>query len=319
MKITILDMDTAALDGDIPLDRLASLGELRVVGETDPARTAALIGDAQAVICNKSRITREVLAQCPALRYVGLMGTGYDQVDLAAAASHGVTVCNVPAYSSGAVAQHTFALILDHFCRISAYAADCAAGGWTEKRYFSVFGRETHELAGKTIGLVGCGGIGRRVAALAQAFDMRVLATVRRPETLADLPGVRCVLLDELLRSSDVVSIHCPLTEETRGLIDGRALSLMQPDALLVNTARGAIVEEAALAQALNEGRVAGAALDVLTEEPMSPDTPLRGARNLLLTPHIAWAPVETRRRLFDTVYDNLAAWMDGCPQNTVV
>ena len=318
MKITVLDMDTAAIGGDISLDALAELGKVKVVGETDLSRTASLIGDAQAVILNKSRLTREVMEQCPHLQYIGLMGTGFDQVDIAAAKERGITVCNVPDYSSDAVAQHTFALILNHFCRISEYAADCAAGGWTEKKFFSAFGRETHELAGKTVGLVGCGGIGRRVAAIANAFGMQVLVYNRRPAALADISYIRCVPLEELLRRSDVVSIHCPLNDQSRGLIDAHALSLMKPTALFVNTSRGGIMDEAALAQALNEGRIAAAALDVLTEEPMSADTPLRTARNLVLTPHIAWAPVETRERLFAIVYENLKGWINGAPQNVI-
>ena len=318
MKITVLDMDTAAIGGDISLDALAELGKVKVVGETDLSRTASLIGDAQAVILNKSRLTREVMEQCPHLQYIGLMGTGFDQVDIAAARERGITVCNVPDYSSDAVAQHTFALILNHFCRISEYAADCAAGGWTEKKFFSAFGRETHELAGKTVGLVGCGGIGRRVAAIANAFGMQVLVYNRRPATLADISYIRCVPLEELLRRSDVVSIHCPLNDQSRGLIDAHALSLMKPTALFVNTSRGGIMDEAALARALNEGRIAAAALDVLTEEPMSADTPLRTAQHLVLTPHIAWAPVETRERLFAIVYENLKGWMNGAPQNVV-
>lgn len=318
MKIAVLDMDTAALKGDISLDALAELGELRVFGATDLTRTAEMIGDADAVICNKSRITREVMERCPRLKYVGLMGTGFDQVDIREAAARGITVCNVPAYSSNAVAQHTFALILNHYNRIAEYAADCAAGGWTEKRFFSVFGRPTYELDGKTIGLIGCGGIGQRVAAIAGAFGMRVLAYTRNPAKLENVQGIESVDLETLLRSSDIVSIHCPLNEGTRELINARTLGMMKPSALLVNTARGGIVNEADLAQALKNGTIAAAAIDVLTEEPMSADTPLRGAKNLTVTPHIAWAPMETRQRLFRVVCQNLRCFAEGHPQNTV-
>ncbi len=318
MKIVILDADTAFLPGEARPAGLTALGQVNWVGGTDASRTAAWIGDADAVICNKSRITRAVMEQCPRLQYVGLMGTGFDQVDLTAATAHGITVCNVPAYSANAVAQHTFALILNHFCRIADYAGDCAAGGWTEKRYFNVFGLPTQELAGKTLGLVGCGSIGRKVAQIALAFDMQVVAYVRRPDKLRDVPDIRCVSLEELLAVSDVVSLHCPLNDGTRTLINRGTLALMKPSALLVNTARGGIVDEADLADALGRGVIAGAAVDVLTEEPMSADTPLRGAKHLTVTPHIAWAPIETRQRLFDIVCDNLRCWAEGKPQNVV-
>ena len=318
MKITLLDMDTASIDGDISLDGLAQLGQLCVFGKTGGEDTVALIGDSEAVICNKTRMTREVMESCPALKYIGLMGTGFDQVDIAAAEQLGITVCNVPAYSSDAVAQHTFGLILNYFSRISEYTADCAAGGWTRKKYFSVFGRETHELAGKTLGLVGCGGIGGRVAKIADAFGMKVLVFNRDPERIKEIPYVTPVPLERLLRESDIVSLHCPLNESTRGLINARTLSLMKPTALLVNTSRGGVIHEADLADALNHGLIAAAAVDVLTEEPMSEHTLLCNAKNIVFTPHIAWAPVETRQRVFAIVTENLKAYADGIPQNTV-
>ena len=318
MKITVLDMDTAAISGDVSLDALSELGNLKIIGKTGFDDTVELIGDAEAVICNKTRITRDVMKSCPDLKYVGLMGTGFDQVDIAAACERGITVCNVPAYSSDAVAQHTFALILNHFCRISEYVTDCAEGGWREKKYLSVFGRETHELAGKTIGLIGCGGIGGRVAKIAHAFGMRVLVFNRSPEKLRNFSCVAPASLETLLRESDVVSIHCPLNESSRELLNRRTLSLMKPTALLVNTSRGGIINEADLAQALNEGRIAAAAVDVLTEEPMTEGTPLLHAKNIVFTPHVAWAPVETRRRRFETVAANLRAFLAGSPQNVV-
>lgn len=318
MKITVLDMDTAAVNDDIVPTGLAELGELNIVGGTDLARTAEVIGDSDAVICNKSRIDRAVMERCPRLKYVGLMGTGFDQVDIAAAAEYGVTVCNVPAYSSNAVAQHTFALILNEFCKIAAYSADCANDGWIEKKYFNVFGLPTFELAGKTIGLIGCGNIGKKVAEIAHAFDMKVLAYNRNPASLSGISYIQSVGLRELLRASDVVSLHCPLNDETRELINRDTLALMKRSALLVNTARGGIINEYDLAQALGEGVIAAAAVDALTVEPMSRETPLRGAKNITITPHIAWAPVETRARLFGIVYQNLKCYMEGTPQNVV-
>ncbi len=318
MKITVLDMDTAAIDNDIMPTGLAELGQLNIICGTDLARTAELIGDSDAVVCNKSRITREVMERCARLKYVGLMGTGYDQVDIQSANEHGITVCNVPEYSSNAVAQHTFALILNYFCKVAEFSADCAKGAWTEKKYFNLFGYPTFELAGKTIGLIGCGGIGKKVAAIARAFDMNVLAYKRNPDSLRDIPYIKCVKLDELLSASDVVSLHCPLNNETRELINKNTLAIMKSSALLVNTARGGVINESDLAQALNDGVIAAAAVDVLAEEPMSANTPLRRAKNITITPHIAWAPVETRRRLFDVVCGNLRCYIEGKPQNVV-
>ena len=318
MMITVLDMDTAARDGDVSLDELSALGELRIFSKTGGEDTSELIGDSDAVICNKTRITREVMTACRNLRYVGLMGTGFDQVDIAAASELGITVCNVPAYSSDAVAQHTFGLILNYFCKISEYTADCAAGGWSQKQYFSRFGRSTFELAGKTIGLIGCGGIGRRVARIADAFGMKVLVYSRHPSHVEDIPYVTSVTLEQLLAQADVVSIHCPLNGESRELINRRTLAMMKRSALLVNTSRGGIINEADLAEALNGNVIAAAAVDVLTAEPMNLSTPLRSAKNILFTPHIAWAPLETRERLFETVADNLRAFIQGNPQNVV-
>lgn len=318
MKITVLDMDTAAVDNDISLDNLMSLGELNVIGPTDLSRTAEFIGDSDAVICNKSSITREVMASCPNLKYVGLMGTGFDQVDISAACEYGITVCNVPAYSANAVAQHTLAFILNYYCKISEYTADTAKGGWIDKKYYTKFGLPTFELAGKTIGLIGCGDIGKKVACIANSFDMRVLVYNRRPDKLKDIPYIECVELEALLRNSDIVSIHSPLNDDTRELINKRTLSMMKSTALLVNTARGGIINELDLAEALNNGVIAAAAVDVLASEPMTEDTPLRNAKNFTVTPHIAWAPVETRKRLMEIVFQNLKCYMNSKPQNVV-
>ena len=315
--ITVLDTFTAFLPGEARPAGLSELGEVNWIEETDASRTAERIGLSDAVICNKSRMTREVMEQCPRLQYIGLMGTGFDQVDLAAASEYGITVCNVPAYSTNAVAQHTFALILNHYCRIADYAHDCANDGWIIKRYFSEFGLPAYELAGKTIGLIGCGHIGRKVGEIARAFDMKVLAFTRHPEKLAG-EAIDCVPLETLLKKSDIVSLHCPLNDETRCLINRDTLALMKPSALLVNTARGGLINEADLSKALGNGIIAAAAVDVLTEEPMSLQTPLRHAPHITVTPHIAWAPLETRRRLFDIICDNLRCWMEGHPQNVV-
>lgn len=318
MKITILDADTAIVNNDVSFDCLREFGELNIIGKTDLSLTAEFIGNSDAVICNKSKITREVMERCPNLKYVGTMGTGFDQIDIAAAKQRGITVCNVPAYSSNAVAQHTFALILNHYCKISEYISDTAQGGWCEKKYFSQFGLSTHELAGKTIGLIGCGSIGQKVAQIADAFGMNVLTYNRNPEKLRNITYITCVSLDELLMKSDIVSIHAPLNESTRELINKDSLAKMKPSALLVNTARGGIVNEADLAEALNCGVIAGAAIDTLAVEPMTSETPLAYAKNIDITPHVAWAPIETRQKLIGMIYDNLRSFINGAPQNDV-
>lgn len=318
MKITVLDMDTAAIDNDITLERLSQFGELKIYGPTDESRNAELIGDCDAVICNKSHITREIMESCPNLKYVGLMGTGFDQVDINAADEHAITVCNVPSYSAHAVAQHTFALILNYYCKISRYSSDTAQGGWTQKKFYTNFGYPTYELKDKTIGLIGCGAIGNQTARIANAFDMRVLVYTRHPEKLKDRQDLECVSLEELLSRSDIVSIHAPLNDGTRQLINKSTLSMMKPSAMLVNTARGGIINEQDLADALNSGIIAAAAVDALTIEPMSESTPLKNAENLVITPHIAWAPNETRERLMNIVSENLSCFINGNPQNVV-
>ena len=315
MKTVILDSETVTRN-DVSLDRITALGETVVYGYTPNEEVARCIGDADAVICNKCLITREVFDACPNLKYVGLFATGYNNVDLAAADDRGAVVCNVPGYSTNAVAQHTFALILDRFNRAAQYAAEVADGAWVDYKLFSYFGIPTSELAGKTLGVIGYGAIGRKVAEIAGAFGIRVVTHTRSPQKVRD--GTPCLGFEELLGTSDIVSLHCPLTEDNARMIDAHALSLMKPSALLINTARGGLIDEQALADALNSGRIAGACIDALTYEPMRADCPLRSARNCTVTPHVAWAPIETRERLIGLVADALKAWQDGSPINVV-
>ncbi len=316
MKIVILDSETVSRGGDVSLEGITSLGEAQVYGYTPNEEVADKIGDADAVICNKCLVTEEVFAKCKNLKYVGLFATGYNNVDLKAADRHGAVVCNVPAYSTDSVAQHTFALILNHFNKIRAYADTVDNGDWVNYKLFTYFYIPTYELKGMTIGIVGYGSIGRRVAEIARVFGMKVLTFTRSPEKVGD--GAEAVSLDRLLRESDVVTMHCPLTDTTREMINKDALAKMKPTAYFVNTARGGVVNEQELADALNDGVIAGAGIDTLTFEPMRADCPLRNAKNITITPHIAWAPKQTRERLLETVAENLRKWRDGQPQNVV-
>lgn len=316
MKIVILDSETVSRGGDVSLEGITALGEAEVYGYTPNDQVVEKIGDADAVICNKCLITEEVFDRCSKLKYVGLFATGYNNVDLEAANRHGAVVCNVPAYSTDSVAQHTFALILNHFNKIRAYADTVDNGDWVNYKLFTYFYIPTYELKGMTIGIVGYGSIGRRVAEIARVFGMEVVTYTRSPEKVGD--GARAVSLDELLRISDVVTMHCPLNEDTKELINKEALAKMKPTAYFVNTARGGVVCEQDLADALNDGVIAGAGIDTLTFEPMREDCPLRNAKNATITPHIAWAPKQTRIRLLEVVADNLRLWSEGRPQNVV-
>lgn len=315
IRLVILDSETVTR-GDVSLDGITALADSSVFGYTPNEKVAKAIGDADAVICNKCLITQEVFDKCPNLKYVGLFATGYNNVDLAAASRRGAVVCNVPAYSTNAVAQHTFALILDYYNKVAEYKKTVADGDWVNYKLFSYFYIPTTEIAGLTLGIIGYGDIGRKTAEIARAFGMNVVTYTRSPQKVTD--GTRVCTLEELLSISDAVSLHCPLTPENGKMINAETLALMKPNALLVNTARGGLIDEQALADALNGGRLGGARLDTLTYEPMREDCPLRGAKNCAITPHIAWAPIETRVRLLEKVAENLKAWINGEPINVV-
>lgn len=315
IRLVILDSETVTR-GDVSLDGITALADSSVFGYTPNEKVAEAIGDADAVICNKCLITQEVFDKCPNLKYVGLFATGYNNVDLAAASKRGAVVCNVPAYSTNAVVQHTFALILDYYNKVAEYKKTVADGDWVNYKLFSYFYIPTTEIAGLTLGIIGYGDIGRKTAEIARAFGMNVVTYTRSPQKVTD--GTRVCTLEELLSISDAVSLHCPLTPENGKMINAETLALMKPNALLVNTARGGLIDEQALADALNGGRLGGARLDTLTYEPMREDCPLRGAKNCAITPHIAWAPIETRVRLLEKVAENLKAWINGEPINVV-
>lgn len=314
MKIAVLDWYTVNISGDISTDMLREFGDVRIIPLTKPEDTAANIGDADIVLCNKVLITREVIDSCPNLKYIGLFATGYNNVDVAYAAEKGITVCNAGQYSTNAVAQQVFAYILDHFSRVRDYDTAVKNGEWERFPSFSYFPIPTGELAGKTLSVVGFGSIGQRVAQLGDAFGMNIIASSR---TKRDTP-YRWADLDSAVREADVLTFHCPLTEQTKELINAELLGKMKKNAIIINTSRGGVVNEPDLAAALNCGTIAGAYLDVLVNEPMSPDTPLKYAKNCVITPHTAWAAFETRSRLVSIVCSNIRAWMNGSPTNKV-
>lgn len=314
MKIVILEAATVSKN-DVSFEEIYRLGEVREYPLTPVDKIVEYVGDAEAVLCNKTPFTAEVLEACPNLKYIGLCATGYNNIDVAAATRLGITVCNAPAYSNAAVAQQVFSFILRYTNRTSAYNRFVHNGGWIRSETFSAFEYPITELAGKTLGIIGYGRIGRQVAKIAHAFDMNVIVNTR---TAKQDSSVKFVGLKELLAKSDIITLHCPLTDETNGLIGLDALKLCKPTAILINTSRGAVINEADLAYALNNDIIAGAGLDVLCEEPMSADNPLLNAKNCIITPHIAWAPIDTRKRLITIVADNLSAFINSKPINTV-
>lgn len=317
MKIVILEAGTVSR-GDVSFDELYSLGDVTEYRLTPIDKIVETVGDAEAVLCNKTPFTADILRACPNVKYIGLCATGYNNIDLKACRELGITVCNVPAYSTGAVAQQVFSFILNFFSRTAEYGKFVRDGGWLRSETFSDFVFPTRELEGKTLGIIGYGTIGRRVAGIARAFGMNVIVNTR---TAKQDSSVRFVGIKELFSESDVITAHCPLTDETRGLIGRENLAYCKPSCIIINTSRGDVVDEQALADALNEGRIAGAALDVLRSEPMSADCPLgklQSAQNCIITPHVAWAALETRERLVKTVVENLRAYIGGNPVNTV-
>lgn len=282
---------------------------------TAPERVVERAKDAEILLVNKVKLTREVLEKLPRLQYVGVLATGYDNVDCAAAREKGVVVTNVPGYSTDSVAQLVFALLLE-LCHQTGHHSDTVkAGRWANQPYYCYWDSPLIELAGKTMGIFGLGKIGRRTAQIAQAFGMKVIACSR---TKKDVPGVTWVGFDELLRESDVLSLSSPLTDQTRGLINKDALSKMKKTAFLINTSRGGLLVEQDVREALDAGVIAGAAVDVLSTEPPKADNPLIGAKNIVITPHIAWATTEARTRLLEIVRGNIAAWQAGNTQNRV-
>ena len=317
MKIVVLDGYTLN-PGDLSWEGLKSLGDLTVYERTPADQIVSRIADAEAVITNKTPVTRETLNACPCIRYVGVLATGYNVVDVAAAAERGIPVTNIPTYGTAAVAQFAIALLLELCHHVGDHAERVKNGEWTRCPDFCFWASPLIELSGKILGTIGFGRIGQAVAGIAVALGMKVLAfdTYRNPEYETD--GIRYAGLDVLLAKSDVISLHCPLTPENAGLINAEAIGKMKDGAMLINTSRGPLVNEADLAFALRSGKLTGAAVDVTSSEPIRADNPLLSAPNIIITPHIAWAPKESRARLMDIAVRNLQSFLDGKIQNTV-
>lgn len=315
MKIVLTDAQTV-LDNLVNADILKQFGEVEEYGLLRYDEVAEKIADADMVVCNKTLLDKNTLRLAKNLKYIGLFATGYNNIDIDYCKAHNIAVCNAGSYSTNAVAQHTFALILEHFNNTSNYNKYVQDGRWKRSKTFSPFVYPLSELAGKTLGIVGFGNIGRAVAKIANAFEMRVIA-YNRSEKQAD--GVEFVGFDTLLEQSDIVSVHCPLNSESENMFDKNAFAKMKKGALFVNTARGGVMVEQDLFDALQSGHLGGAAIDTLKVEPMEEDCILMGAKNCIMTPHIAWAPVETRVRLMNIVADNIRAFLNGTPQNRIV
>ncbi|MBD5080229.1 MAG: D-2-hydroxyacid dehydrogenase [Ruminococcaceae bacterium] len=314
MRITVTDIDTVTR-GDLSFDFLENLGEVEYYSVTAENEVAERIKDSDIVLCNKTPLNRNNLKDAKNLKYIGLFATGYNNIDIEYCREKGITVCNAPSYSTDSVAQLTFALILELTNRVCDYRSLVDKGDWKKSRTFSMFPIPLMELKGKTLGIIGFGSIGARTAEIALAFGMKVLAFNRSPKSSQ---GVDFVDLDTLLSQSDIVSLHCPLNPQSEKLIDEKAISKMKQGAYLINTARGPIVDENALAKALRSGRLAGAGVDVLCTEPMTEDCPLYGIPSCIITPHIAWAGLETRERLLGIVFDNIKAFLEGKTINNV-
>lgn len=316
-KIVILD-GYAANPGDLSWDGLRQFGELTIYDRTAREDIVSRIGDAGIIFTNKTPITKETLEACPQLKMIGVLATGFNIIDIQAAKERGVTVCNVPDYSTVSVAQLVFAMLLEICHHVGHHSAAVHAGRWSSNPDFCFWDYPLMELAGKTMGIVGYGRIGQAVARLALAFGMQVIASSRSAVPGTEKDGVRFVTREELLKSADVVSLHCPLTPETEGLINRASIEWMKHGAILINTGRGPLVVEKDLADALNAGRLYAAGLDVAAQEPIPKDSPLIGAKNCFITPHIAWATFEARRRLVDITVENLRSFLEGKPVHVV-
>jgi glycerate dehydrogenase len=314
MKIVLTDAQTV-VDELVSAEPLKEFGEVVSNGLLTYEEVAEAIADADIVLCNKTLLDAHSLRYAKHLKYIGVFATGYNNIDVKYCREHGITVCNAGSYSTNAVVQHTFALILAHFNNIALYNKYVQDGRWKRSPTFSPFLYPLHEISGRTLGIVGLGTIGQAVAKVALAFGMKVVAYNRSQR---NIEGVRMVSLDELLDVSDIVTVHCPLNDDSKEMFNKDTFEKMKPGAVFVNTARGGVIVEQDLYDALESGHLGGACIDVLSLEPMEEDCILMGAKNCIITPHIAWAPVETRQRLMQIVCDNIRNFLSGHPTNVV-
>ncbi|OEF96609.1 D-2-hydroxyacid dehydrogenase [Desulfuribacillus alkaliarsenatis] len=322
MKIVVLDGYTLN-PGDLSWGGFEKLGELTVHDRIsyNPADTEKIVDqakDAEAILTNKTPITKEMLNLLPNLKYIGVLATGYNVIDIEAAKDRGIVVSNIPGYGTDAVAQMVFALLLEVCNHVGAHGEAVRNGEWTNHKDWCFWHHPLIELANKTLGLIGYGSIGQATAKIAQAFGMNVVVHTRTPKPELENERLKFVGLDELFAQSDVISLHCPLTENNKGMINKSSIAKMKDGVIIINTARGPLINEANLAEALNSGKVLGAAVDVVSVEPMQADNPLLTAKNSIITPHIAWAPKEARERLMNMAVDNLHAFISGKPVNIV-
>ncbi len=314
MKIVITDWKTLS-NGDLSLSELEKIADLEVYQMTNKEDIAKRVKDADIILCNKAQMNEETLKDANNLKYIGLFATGYNNVDVEYTNKRGITVCNAGEYSTNAVVQHTFALILEVINKVGKFNDFVKKDGWIKSDIFTPFVYDIEELSGKTIGIIGYGSIGKKVENVSKAFGMKTLVHTRTPK---EVEGVDFVDLDTLLTRSDIVSIHCPLNDSSYRLINKNALNKMKKSAILINTARGPIVDEEALAEALHDDVIGFAAIDVLRKEPMLDSNPLKDLDNIIITPHVAWAALETRTRLLDIVVNNLKSFLKGEPRNVV-
>lgn len=317
---TIVVLDGYTLNpGDLSWDELDTLGHLTVHDRTSDDQIIKRAADAQIILTNKTPLSASTIEQLPELRYIGVLATGYNVVDIAAARARAIPVCNIPIYGTMSVAQMVIGQLLTFCHRIDHHSEAVKAGRWTASPDFCFWDYPQIELAGKTIGIIGFGRIGHQIGRIAAVLGMKVIGYDHRQRAVEDIPGFRWAdALDDVFQQSDVVSLNCPLTPETEGIINHESLQKMKSGALLLNASRGPLVVDHDLADALNAGQIAGAGLDVLSVEPPGADNPLLAAQNVIITPHIAWATREARQRLMGTAVDNLKAFLAGQPENVV-
>ncbi|WMJ76775.1 MULTISPECIES: D-2-hydroxyacid dehydrogenase [unclassified Sedimentibacter] len=317
MKIVVLDGYTTN-PGDLSWDEIKRIGDADIYDRTPVDLTAERIGSAEIVLTNKSPVSRETIEKCGNIKYIGVLATGYNIVDVDAATENNIVVTNIPSYGTAAVAQFTIALLLEICHHIGEHNRAVMNGDWTASNDWSFWNYRLTELEGKVMGIIGYGRIGQKTGQIAQALGMKILANANHPDPSLENENCKYVDFKTLVRESDVVALHCPLTPSTHGIINKDTIAKMKDGVIIINTSRGPLIVEEDLRDALNSGKVAAAACDVVSAEPIKNDNPLLTAKNIILTPHIAWAPIESRRRLMDLAVKNLSKFIDGNPINVV-